>query len=69
MSLMEVLGLHLPGTAPPSASAGGSPGKKVTFDPVVTQIPDSGSAVRIGTIATLFTNVRRYASCGIRSSA
>jgi len=48
MSLMEVLGLHLPGTAPPSASAGGSPGKKVTFDPVVTQIPDSGSAVRIG---------------------
>ena len=48
MSLMEVLGLHLPGASPTNAGAGGSPGKKVTFDPLVTQIPDSGSAVQIG---------------------
>ena len=46
MSLLETLGLHLPGTLPPKG--GGSATKTVRFDPVLVQIPEGGSAVKIG---------------------
>ena len=48
MGLLETLGLQLPGGARSPTGAGGSAAKKVRFDPVVTQIPEGGSAVRIG---------------------
>jgi predicted acylesterase/phospholipase RssA len=44
MSLLQVLGLHVSGTS----NGKGSGGKKVSFDPVVAQIPEGGSAIRIG---------------------
>ena len=48
MALLEALGLHVPGTPNGSAGGGAPNGKKVTFDPTVTQIPDPGSAILIG---------------------
>jgi len=48
MGLLETLGLQLPGGARSPTGVGGSTAKKVRFDPVVTQIPEGGSAIRIG---------------------
>jgi hypothetical protein len=48
MGLLETLGLQLPGGARSPTGGGDSAAKKVRFDPVVTQIPEGGSAVRIG---------------------
>ena len=48
MGLLETLGLQWPGGTRSPTGGGDSAAKKVRFDPVVTQIPEGGSAVRIG---------------------
>ena len=48
MGLLETLGLQWPGGTRSPTGGGDSAAKKVRFDPVVTQIPEGGSAIRIG---------------------
>jgi len=48
MGLLETLGLQLPGGGRSPTGTGGAAAKKVRFDPVVMQIPEGGSAIKIG---------------------